>query len=251
MREKEERKKSKKGKNIQATKKRRREAAKRSIKLRLLCIFSALSHNLYGADGGRGGKIATKATYFRLNSHKFALRRCFMPQTGPPPLPPLSHSVCLCALPCPLAFGMPHLADLISQELFRFAFVLLAFCVLFLFTVKFNATCFAFAHSSHHIAHSALHFDLHFALTPRPRQHENHLHKTSHRPQKVCNLFSNHLLNSNYSLCGRLSVAVCVFVLVCVFSIVSKPLIIEPCPEGVYNCYRFATPTAHATSCVN
>lgn len=166
---------------------RRREAAKRSIKLRLLCIFSALSHNLCRADGGRGGKIATKATYFRLNSHKFALRRCFMPQTGHRSPPP-SLSVCLCALPCPLAFGMPHLADLISQELFRFAFVvLLAFCVLFLFTVKFNATCFAFAHSSHHIAHSALHFDLHFALTPRPRQHENLLHKTS--PQKVCNLF--------------------------------------------------------------
>lgn len=95
-------------------KRERERAAKRSIKLRLLCIFSALSHNLKRADGG---KIATKATYFRLNSHKFALRRCFMPQLGPRP-----------ALPCPLPFGMPHLADLISRELFRFAFVLVAAC---------------------------------------------------------------------------------------------------------------------------
>lgn len=125
----------------------------------------------------------------------------------------LSRSLffCLCALPWPLPFGMPHLGDLISQELFRFAFVLFAFCVLFLFTVKFNATCFAFAHSSHHIAHLALHFDLHFALTPRPRQHENHLHKTFNEPgpKKYAIFFSNHLLNSNYSLWGRLSVSLC------------------------------------------
>lgn len=132
LREKEERKKSKKGKNIQATKKRRREAAKRSIKLRLLCIFSALSHNLYGADGGRGGKIATKATYFRLNSHKFALRRCFMPQTGigEGPLPPLSLTLCV-FVPCPALW--PLACHIWPTSFHKNCFALLLFCSHFVF----------------------------------------------------------------------------------------------------------------------
>lgn len=148
-------------------KRERERAAKRSIKLRLLCIFSALSHNLKRADGG---KIATKATYFRLNSHKFALRRCFMPQLGPRP-----------ALPWPLPFGMPHLADLISRELFRFAFVLVAACqrLVFYFYSQWNLTPHALHLHIHHITSHCIAFRLSFCISLwRPSRSSESMHKT-------------------------------------------------------------------------
>lgn len=130
-----------------------------------------------------------------------------------PHAPPLVQAV---FVSCPLPFGTPRSADLISRELFRFAFVvcqqrLAAYfvCFLFLFTVKFNATCFAFVHSSHHITLHRIAFRVAFRFAfcfdaPTRRQRERGAclkHSSSAAPKSMLS-FSNHPLNSNYSLRG-------------------------------------------------